>query len=58
MKILGDEVQALFLGYYMEISYPKFTSADKYITDPVTREVEKKIQEIKKKRGKFVYMDY
>jgi len=58
MKILGDEVQLLFIGYYITPHFPKLVSADIYEKDSITKMLQEDIKEVKKRSKKFVYLNY
>lgn len=55
MKIMGDEIPLLFMGYYITEEYPKFVSADKYVRDIVSRDMHEDIDKVRKKGGKLRY---
>ncbi|MFA5856066.1 MAG: hypothetical protein WC867_01810 [Candidatus Pacearchaeota archaeon] len=56
MAILGDEVQMLFLGAYMEESYPKLIPANEYLNDKNIEMIKEKIEKINKRNGRFRYL--
>lgn len=58
MNILGDEVQTLFLGYYITDNPPKFLRADHYKNNVLTTKSKDLIKDKKRKKKKFVYLNY
>jgi transcriptional regulator with XRE-family HTH domain len=57
-RILGDEVQVLFLGCYIDRLKPEIVLASDYDPDKSIKILDEKIKEVKKKGGSFVYLDY
>lgn len=52
---LGDEIQLLFKGIYIEDQKPIFLTADKFFQDKITTQIQQDIKKIKKANKKLRY---
>ena len=57
MQILGDEVQGLFYGYYIDDPFPKLIPANEYQTNKVSKSMKKYIEKINKEGKEFRYLN-
>jgi len=56
MKILGDEIQLLFIGCYIHNELPRLIPASKYEDYNVIKKILDKIKQVKEKGGDFRYL--
>ncbi len=57
MQILGDEVQSLFYGYYIDDPFPKMIPANEYQANKVSKSMQKYIEKIKQEGKEFRYLN-
>ena len=55
MKVLGDEVPLLFMGYYITEHPPRLVRADKFKMDIVSKRMHENIEKVSEKGGKLRY---